>query len=275
MDNTLKQKRNKIGQLGIQLLAYAQLRKKEMIFTGEIAQALGLSKKQEIDLLARMTDACILIRLKRGVYLVPERMPPGGKWNVSEYYLLTRLMQVYKGTYQISGPNAFNFYGFDDQVPNRLYIYNDRIYGEKNINGREFIFIKTAEERLGAARKIKTTEGISICIVSKARACVDAVYDWSRYNTIPRAYSWIIESMQRDSGFEKKIISVTAKYGNKSSIRRIGYLLSSYGIAESSLLSLKRLLGKSKSLIPWIPGKSATGSINTEWGVIVNGVIPK
>ena len=275
MDNIIKSKRNKIGQLGIQLLAYAQLRKKEMIFTGEIAQALGMTRKQEIDLLARMTDAGILIRLKRGVYLVPERMPPGGKWNVSEYYLLSKLMQVYKGTYQISGPNAFNFYGFDNQVPNRLYVYNDRIYGEKNINGREFVFIKTSKKRLGATRKEKNTDGTAVFFSSKERTLLDAIYDWSRYNTIPRAYLWIVNSLQSDSGSEKKVISVTAKYGNKASIRRIGYLLYANGIAESSLLSLKRLLGKSKSIIPWIPGRSAKGSVNTEWGIIVNGTIPK
>jgi hypothetical protein len=28
--------------------------------------------------------------------------------------------------YQICGPNAFNRYGFDEQVPTRIYAYNNR-----------------------------------------------------------------------------------------------------------------------------------------------------
>lgn len=275
MSNTIKTQKTKIGRLGIQLLAYAQLRKKEILYTGDISQALGLSKKQESDLLVRLTDAGILIRLKRGAYLVPQRMPPGGKWNVSEYYLLTKVMQVYEGIYQISGPNAFNFYGFDDQVPNLIYVYNNKIYGEKNIGGKEFVFIKTSDDRLGAINKFKTKDGLTVCIASKARAVMDAVYDWSRYNTIPRAYTWIVSSLKSDPEFAKDIISVTMKYGNKATIRRIGFLLYSYGIAQTEFSKLKRLLGKSKSLIPWIPNKPAKGSVNNEWGVIINGLFPE
>jgi hypothetical protein len=37
---------------------------------------------------------------------------------------------------------------------------------------------------------------------------------------------------------------------------------------------MKRHLGSAKSLIPWIPGQAAKGSVNKEWGVIVNGSIP-
>lgn len=32
---------------------------------------------------------------------------------------------------------------------------------------------------------------------SRTRTLVDAVYDWSRFNGIPRAYRWIREEMRR------------------------------------------------------------------------------
>jgi len=78
-----------------------------------------------------MAGSELIIRLKRGVYLVPPRVPSGGRWAVSEYFLLSKLMAVLDGKYQIGGPNPFNFYGYDDQAPNRVYIYNNRILGEK------------------------------------------------------------------------------------------------------------------------------------------------
>ena len=185
--NIVKQEKTKLGKFEMQLLAYAQLRKKEFIFSGEIASALDINTEQEWKLLNRMSTSGLIIRLKRGVYLVPSRMPAGGRWTVSGYYLLSRLMEVIQGRYQISGPSAFNFYTFDNQVPNRIYAYNDRIFGEKEIGGINFVFIKTDGKRLGSTKGLKTPDGIDAVMVTKNRALVDAVYDWSRYNTLPRA----------------------------------------------------------------------------------------
>lgn len=134
--NIVKREKTKLGKLEMQLLAYAQLRKKEFIFSGEIAVALEIHAEQEWKLLNRMATSGLIIRLKRGIYLVPSRMPAGGRWTVSGYYILSKLMEVLKGRYQTSGPSAFNFHGFDDQIPNRIYVYNDRIFGEKEIGGK-------------------------------------------------------------------------------------------------------------------------------------------
>ena len=156
----MKQEKTKLGKFEMQLLAYAQLRKKEFISSGEIAAALDISAEQEWKLLNRMATSGLIIRLKRGVYLVPSHMPVGGRWTVSGYYILSKLMEVLKGRYQISGPSAFNFYGFDDQVPNRIYVYNDRIFGEKEIGGTDFVFIKTDIKRLGSTKSLKTPDDI-------------------------------------------------------------------------------------------------------------------
>ena len=270
----MKREKTKLGPLEMQLLAYVQLRKKDMLCIGEMSSVLGISSKQEWRLLSRMASSGLIIRLKRGVYLVPPRMPAGGRWAVSEYFILSKLMAVLDGKYQISGPNAFNFYGYDDQVPNRVYVYNNRIYGEKNIGGIEFLFIKTSDRRLGSIRKFKTSDGMEAIMASRARALLDAIYDWSRYNTIPRAYGWIVSSVKKDFGFADELVTVTLKFGNKGTLRRIGYLLNLCGIADKKLTKLKRKIGSSKSLIPWIPGKEAKGTINRDWGLIINGSIP-
>ena len=52
-------------------------------------------------------------------------------------------------------------------------------------------------------------------------------------------------------------------------------MLSQLGIAADRLLEMKQKLSPAKSLIPWIPGQAAKGSINKEWGLIVNGSIPR
>jgi predicted transcriptional regulator of viral defense system len=274
-DNIVKPEKTKLGKLEMQLLAYVQLRETDLLTSGQAASALEITSKQEWRLLNRMASSGLIIRLKRGVYLVPSRIPSGGRWTVSGYHLLSRLMAVLNGKYQISGPGAFNLYGFDDQVPTRLYVYNDRIFGEKQIGGADFVFIKTDAKRLGSTKNLKTPEGLDAVMVTKSRALVDAVYDWSRYNTLPRAYGWIAAALKKEPALLEGLIADTLQYGNKGTIKRIGYLLAQLGIAEDRLRKMKRFLGLNRSLIPWIPGQPAKGSVDREWGLIVNGAIPR
>ncbi len=112
-------------------------------------------------------------------------------------------------------------------------------------------------------------------MASRARTLLDAIYDWSRYNTIPRAYGWVVSTIEKESGFPQELIAITLKYGNKGTMRRIGYLLSLCGVADVQLTKLKLKLGSSKSLIPWIPLRAEKGSINRDWGLIINGRLPK
>lgn len=274
-DNIVKQEKTRLGKFEMQLLAYAQLRKKEFISSGEIASALDINAEQEWKLLNRMATSGVIIRLKRGIYLVPSRLPAGGRWTVSGYYILSKLMEVMKGQYQISGPNAFNFYGFDDQVPNRVYVYNNKIFGEKEIGGTDFVFIKTDAKRLGSTKSLKTPDDIDAVMASRTRTLVDAVYDWSRFNTLPRAYGWIAETLQKEPEITDNLIDDTLKYSNKGTTKRVGYLLAQLSISNDRLSELNRGISSSKSLIPWIPGLTAKGSINKEWGLIVNGSIPQ
>lgn len=266
----MNKEKTTLGSLEMQLLAYAQLKRREVIRTGEAAPVLGISAKQERELLSRLARSRMIIRLKRGVYLMPPRMPAGGRWSASPYFILVRLMAVLEGRYQISGPSAFYYYEFDGQVPNRLYVYNDRIGGERHIGGAEFVFIKTSASRLGATETLETPDRVRTVMATKSRALVDAVYDWSRYHTLPRAYGWIAAEMEKDPHFGAELARVTARFGNRSTCRRMGYLLELCNLEGSLLAGLRGKLGSPKSLIPWVPGKPARGTVNREWGLIVN-----
>ena len=180
-------------------------------------------------------------------------------------------MEEGKGSYQICGPPAFSFYGFDDQVPSVTYLYNNRISGKRSIGSLAFQFIKVADERLGAINAVRTREDIEMIYSSRARTLMDAVYDWHRFNSLPRGYEWIKEEVKNEPKFTSEFIDVTATYGNVATIRRIGYLLDTLGLNPKIMNRLRFQLSTSRSLIPWIPGRSAQGTINRKWGIIING----
>jgi len=267
----MKQKGPGLGNLSSRFFAYTQLKKKDIIRTGELSPVLGITESQERDLLRRLSGSGWIVRLKRSTYLVPPRIPAGGTYSPGIALVLQKLMEEGGGKYQICGPTAFNFYGLDDQIPTITYVYNNRISGSRTIGNLSFPFIKIADARLGATNSFSTLEGAEIIYSSKARTLMDAAYDWPRFNSLPRGYDWIRKEIKEDLKLGTELVKVIGQYGNQATARRIGYLLDSLMQNPASLTMLQRQLSDSKALIPWIPGRPAKGTVNRKWGVIVNG----
>ena len=138
-----------LGNLERQLFAYAQMRGLRTLRTGDLTKTLGISAKQESKLFTRLSKGRMITQVRRGLYLVPERLPLGGGWSPDEGLTLNALFDAQKGRYQICGPNAFNRYGFDEQIPTRVYVYNNREWGDRRIGSVALTLIKVADKRLG------------------------------------------------------------------------------------------------------------------------------
>lgn len=271
MANGIKNRKPVLGDISMRLLSYAQLKNTSTMRIGDFRNVLGLSEIQERKLLSRLADSGIIVRLKRGVYLIPDRLPPGGKYNPGLGMILNKLFEELKGSYQICGPAAFNFYGFSDQITNLTHVYNDRISGDRRIGNISFEFIKTSKERLGEVEEIKTDEDLTVSYSAKYRTLIDAVYDWSRFNSLPQAFDWIKKEVGNNQEKARHLISIAMKYGNQSTKRRIGYLLDSLNVSSELLVSLRESLTSGKSVIPFVPETSTKGTVNATWGVIENG----
>jgi predicted transcriptional regulator of viral defense system len=212
----------------------------------------------------------MIAQVRRGLYLVPDRLPLGGRWSPDEVLALTALMEDQKGRYQICGPNAFNRYGFDEQVPTRVYAYNNRLSGDRWIGTVELTLIKVTDDRLGATEEVKTAEGLTAVYSSRARTLVDAVYDWSRFNSLPRAYQWIRSELAAKRVSAAELVSLILQFGNKGTIRRTGALLERMDVGEALQRKLERVVRPTTSLIPWIPTAPKRGDVNRRWGVVLN-----
>lgn len=254
----------------MQLLAYLQMRKRRTVKTGELLDPLQLSRDQERELFRRMARGGLIARVRPGLYLAPEQLPLGGSWSPDEILALNTLMKDRAGRYQICGPNAFNRYGFDEQVPTRIYAYNNRISGERTIGAIELTLIKVADERLGDTEEVKTAQGLTAVYASRVRTLIDAVYDWSRFNTLPRAYDWIRRELAANRVGTVELVTAALRYGDKGTVRRMGVLMEMSGAEATLLKKLEAALAPSTSLIPWIPTMPKRGKISRRWGVVIN-----
>ena len=262
--------KQRLGKLETQFFAYVQMRRLRTIRPGDIAPPLQLTSDQERKLLSRLAKAGMIARVQRGLYLVPERLPLGGKWSPDGISVINMFMEEKQGRYQICGPNAFNRYAFDEQVPVRIYAYNSAMSGDRNVGAVALSLIKVDANRLGDTDEFRTAEGVTAIYSSRIRTLLDAVYDWSRFNSLPRAYEWIRNELRATRIDAKKLVDVTLRYGDTGTIRRIGLLLDREGVEEKLLRRLEKALKPSAGLIPWIPTRPKRGKINRRWGVVVN-----
>lgn len=259
-----------LGKLETQFFAYVQMREKQTVQTGEIAEALNLDKNQEGDLLSRLAKGGLIARVRPGLYLTPEKLPAGGSWTPDEILALNTLMKDCGGTYQICGPNAFNRYGWVNQVPNKIYAYNDKISGERKIGANEFSLIKVAKKRLGGTVQEITKSDQKAVYSSKTRALIDAIYDWSRFNSLPEGYQWAKHELRREQIDPSDLIKTAIDYGNMGTLRRLGYLLEVEGISDNKLEKLEKEITSNSSFIPWDPVRPKRGTTNKRWGIVDN-----
>jgi predicted transcriptional regulator of viral defense system len=264
-----------LGQLETQLLAYLQSRNLKKLRAGDVVKALGWTTEQERKVMSRLDRKGFIARVRRGLYLAPVQLTVGGRWNPGEMLALTTLIEDRGGAYQISGPNTFQRYGWTEQIPNRVYAYNNRISGDRQVGPVALTLIKVTDDRLGGTEVARSPDGLDVVYASKARSLVDAVYDWSRFDTLPRAYEWIEREVTSNTGFAAELVQDTIRYGNQGTVRRIGATLERLTVQESLLRRLERALRTSSSFIPMVPsaakrGKPDTGKTSKRWGVVFN-----
>ena len=100
---------------------------------------------------------------------------------------------------------------------------------------------------------------------------MDAVYDWSRFNSLPRGYAWIRRELEKKRVTPAELVDATLRYGDVGTLRRMGVMLEREGLDARLLRKLEKKLPRSSGLIPWIPTQPKRGSISPRWGVVVNG----
>ena len=112
--------------------------------------------------------------------------------------------------------------------------------------------------------------GETLVYSSRARTLVDAVYDWSRFDSLPDAYDWIRNDLQAGRVTTDEVARAAVRFGNTGTIRRIAAILDRLGGSKTSLSRLEREVKATTAKIPLLPTRPARGPVSKRWGVVLN-----
>ena len=267
----MKSKTTEIGPVEARLLSWSQMTGKQCVQTEFVAELLRIPRLRASELLDRMSRDGAAVQLKRGLYLLPEKLPPGGRWQPPVELAVWYYLKAKDAKWQETGLAAFNFHGLSEQIANVLTVYNDKVSGRRKFGKLEVEFIKVDLSRLGGAVEIQVgpSRPERRRIGTLARVVFDAVYDYSRFGTLPKAYDWIAARKQ-DSAFLRELVGCALTYGNIATRRRLGWLLEKLEIPERTIGPLRKSLLPTSSLIPLDPNRPTRGRISRDWGILDN-----
>jgi predicted transcriptional regulator of viral defense system len=120
-----------LGKLGTAFFSLVQTRHLAIVYIGDLQEPLRLTADQEQQLLKRLTRNGFIIRLARGVFLVPNKIPAGGFWQPNSNYIILKLMEYYKAKYYVGGLSAIQYYGLQLRSPMKLLFLTIRSMPKK------------------------------------------------------------------------------------------------------------------------------------------------
>ena len=258
------------GKIPAKVLPTLQATGRSHFQIGDLSKEFNLSAVQERSLVRRLVRSGEMIRLRRGQYLFRPQNQRSAPWTPTEALALKSLILDSDGQYQLCGQITFQRYGWDDQIPNRVHAYNTLVSGSRTVGAVVLALIKVEASRLGSTEITVTPDGTELIWPTRARALFDAVYDWSRFNSLPRGYDWIRAELKRDGSLAADLVEVTLQFANQGTLRRIGRLLQDVEAPAGLIRKLERRVAPSSSFIAWDPTRPKRGSIDRHWGVVFN-----
>jgi predicted transcriptional regulator of viral defense system len=248
----------------IYLISRAEFENRRLITTDFVQKVFGDYRKSH-NILDRLTKKGRLFQIERGKYLIVPIKAPNQLWSPNEFIVAKFWMG--NVPYYIGYFTIYNYWGFTDQIPQTIFILNTKKSRIKTIGGIKYKAVKVKEEKYYGVGKIEV-DGEDIYISDKERTLVDFIFK-------PMGVGGNLKGVIKKN--IKKIDLVKfVKYLNLFPVnavrKRAGYILEEVGCPENILERIKRNIGPKNSYVVLDPSKtSRKGSVNKDWGVIING----
>jgi predicted transcriptional regulator of viral defense system len=170
--------------------------------------------------------------------------------------------------YYLSHWSALNYYGYTEQTPSAVYITTTKPRNRKNILNTQYIFVTVTKHKMFGSTEIKIENStIKISTPDKTIAdCLDHPEHCGGIDEIAKAIYFEHSDLNMEN-----ILKISERMGNKTIIKRLGYLIELFGLDSYEYLFEGVKLSKGYSnLDPKLPEK---GKINEKWKLRINAKI--
>jgi predicted transcriptional regulator of viral defense system len=266
MDNQYNSPLKTIGPRAAQLITELYERRRSTFTLSEIESITGLSKTAARSLISKARKRGLVTRLKPGLYnLVPFEMGHATE-HVGNPYLLAEEILASQPHY-VSHASAFELHRMTTQPSFTIYASCACHMRSQTIAGYDYRFIRIANEQIFGLTKIWISKENSINVSDLERTIIDGLRQPIHVGGVSEVARGLW--MKRDSINIETLIGYAKRLNIGAIIRRLGYLLELYDLAESSALDPLRqsLSATYQRLDPILP---ASGPHLARWRLQLN-----
>jgi len=254
--------RHSLSTIESTLLASLSERGHNVFTLEDVISTLGVTYENAKVIVNRLEKKAWLIRLTRGKYLIVP-LEAGVKSLYTEHGFVIASHLV--NPYYIGYGSALNHHGFSELVPSVVYVATSKRRRNRTVLHTKFRFITVTKSKMfGTEAATISGTKVKISDVEKTIAdCLDHPECCGGVDEV--AKSIFFEHKELDM---KKVVENAEKMGNKTIIKRLGYLLELFSYHEyEHLFENVELSEGYPKLDPKLPKK---GKFNSRWRLLLN-----
>jgi predicted transcriptional regulator of viral defense system len=231
----------------------------------DVVSALDTTYENAKVIVNRLVKKAWLIRLVSGKYLiVPLEAGVKPLWSEHGFVIASCLVDPY----YIGYGSALNYHGLTEYVPPAVFVVTSKRSKSRTILNTRFRFITVTESKMfGAEEVVISGRKVKVSDVEKTVAdCLDHPEYCGGLDEVAKSIFFEYKTVDME-----KVIGYAERMGNRTIIKRLGYLLELFGYDEyGPLFEGVRLSEGYSKLDPRLP---KSGRINERWKLFVNSEI--
>lgn len=265
MENFIKRRKTS-GAVSANLVMTLVDKGKRIFEIRDVVEIVGNSNIRAADLLYRMVERGLVMRVKKGKYMLIPQEAGSTSMYIENYYVIAHALASPR-QYYVSHYSAMDIHNMLIHPVTKIYISSTSRIQNVNINNIQFKFIFCNQQRFWGFRELWVTKQDKCYVSDIEKTILDCLYQPQYCGGVSEITNgiWV---KRKDIDYDK-LIKYCQKMTIKAPLKRLGYIMEMLEIGEHILSPLRNII-KDNSYVPLEPLLSKTGKYSSEWGLILN-----
>jgi predicted transcriptional regulator of viral defense system len=183
---------------------------------GLFSRIFNTSHLQASQIFKRLEARKFIIQVQKGKYILLGFEPQ--KVTSQPFFIATKIVVPSYVSYW----SALNFHGLSEQVPRTVFVANTRKKASVVFLNTRYKYVKITPRKFWGYIEVRAN-GLSFLIADAEKAIIDSLDEPSYAGGVDEIFKCIARAGQKIN--IKRLMDYAIKFGNKSLISRLGYLL--------------------------------------------------